>query len=202
MKNYLFIATHVGAGGNLLSRVLNSTHKITAVSTDIKYNHLDSLTLLDNTINYNLKLKNFAPIYCDVLKYNDSLYCKQVFDFCRFIFLIRPPQETMKWIYDKYSYNYYRFRLSRIYQYSKYAKNSICLTYDDIISRKAFPLIEDFLNIKYPISNYYEPFPEDTGILASGKIQNVPSPEIYMPQLSDKYEKYMNKIRKNSRFVV
>jgi hypothetical protein len=114
--------------------------------------------------------------------------------------LLRKPEPTLKAISNKNAYDYYRFRLRKLYSYSKLAQNSICITYDDLINRSAFTLIEQFLGIKEPISNYYDPWSTDSGDLASGQILSIPNTDTFIPLNSDKYERYLNAIRRRCIF--
>lgn len=208
MKSYLFIMTHLGSGGTLLSRIINSTNKITAVTnTNIVYNNIQSLNNLNSFIKYK-ELNQLSPIYSDKIVYNYSFYCNTFYNFAKYIFLIREPIDTIKHIISthKYSfegaYMYYKFRLKRLCEIAKYT-DSILVEYQDVITRKAFPLIEEYLNIKYPISSYYDIFPEDNmdDDLSKGIIlQNTKSPNIDIPIIrNDKYLYYLKTLRKRCK---
>jgi hypothetical protein len=201
LKTYCFILSHEGAGSHLLARILNSTKKVACLTdSHIAYAGPESLETLNYVIKNHPCINDDLPIYCDTLNHNTDLYYNNLFDFCKIIFLTRQPEPTLKAIATKNAYNYYRFRLRRLYEYSKKAKNSICITYDEIVNRQCFPLIESFLNIKDPISDYYEAWPTDGGELSEGKIlRNIKQPNVYVPVIqSNKYERYLNAIRRNS----
>jgi hypothetical protein len=154
MKKVAFIVSHLGSGSNYLVNILNNNPRCMIFNSNSMYEHPDSLSWLFK----NHKLKGFSgAIYGDHLLYNHSFSCKKLYDYCKFIYLIRPARQSLNEIYHTTEYskknivNYYRYRLRRICEMAKKTKNSILLTYDELISNKNFGIIEDYLGLIHPL---------------------------------------------------
>lgn len=148
MKKVVFIVSHLGSGSDYLLRILNNNPRCMIFASNNQYDHPNSL---DWMFKYH-KLKNHSgAIYGDHLLFNQSFSCKILYNYCKFIYLIRPPRQSLVHIVRNYSelgaFNYYRFRLRRICEMAKQTKNAIMITYDELISGKAFYLIKNYLKL-------------------------------------------------------
>ena len=187
MKNVVFIASHMGSGSHILSKLLNLNPRIMSIKTNKVYQHpfaLDNLTATPH------KLRNAAAIYLDELLFNHSLCCDYIFEICQFIYLVREPRETLNNIlqdvgYHPYSaYHYYRHRLRRLYEMARKTPGAVFLTWEDVVSGSGLRLIENYLNLKEPI----QPVTADSS-------KNLVHPFI-VKAAEITYEKYLYKCRK------
>ncbi len=187
MKNIVFIVSHLGSGSQILSSGMNKNSRIQVFKTNKVYYHplsLENLTLSPH------KLRNSAAIYLDELLFNFSLCCNNIYEICKFIYLIREPHSTLSNISSyytyytpHYAYNYYRHRLRRIYEMAKKTPGAILLTWEDVLSRRGLSLIENYLKLKEPIQPIYE-----ISTKQSADIDLIKSAEIT-------YEKYLYKMK-------
>jgi hypothetical protein len=157
MKKVAFIVSHLGAGSSYLIDILNQNPRCTIFQSNLKYEHPEDLNWMFKFH----KLKNYSSaIYGDHLLYNHSFSCKNLYKYCKFIYLIRPARQALNEIYrttSKYSKDsivrYYRFRLRRICEMAKQTKDAVFITYDDLISGKSFGIIEEYLNLVEPLTH-------------------------------------------------
>lgn len=187
MKKVAFIVSHLGAGSEYLIDILNENPRCTIFRTNNKYEHPDDLNWMFKFH----KLKNYSgSVYGDNLLYNHSFSCKNLYKYCKFIYLIRPARQTLNEIYrttSKYSkesiVSYYRFRLRRICEMAKQTKDAVLITYDDLISGKSFSIIEEYLNLIEPLK-HINPGSFDLSVMEDKFGQKVVS------NTQDCYEKY------------
>lgn len=162
MKKVCFIVSHLGSGSLDLVNILNNNPKCQIEQSGAQY---DSVKSLDWLLNRDHKCRDSSAIYGDHLLFNMSLSCKKLYEFCKFIYIIRPPRASLNEISNyrqkKYEENsaarYYRFRLRRICEMAKRTPNSVFCTWDDLASGKAFPVIEKYLGLTTQLkTDYYQ----------------------------------------------
>lgn len=148
MKNFCFIVSHFYSGSFDLIEILNDNSRCSfkTGSEDFIYNHPE---ILDPIINK----KNI--IFGDHILKNYNLSCTRFYEFAKFIYVIRSPRQTFNdFIFNNSNKNiesfssYYRFRLRRICEMAKKTPGALLLNWEDLKNKKAFPLIENYLNIK------------------------------------------------------
>jgi len=138
---------------------LDKNPRIQGIRVDVPYIHPGSLEILTS---HPHKLDNTAAIYMDELLYNYSFAFPPLYQWCKFIYLVREARPTLNTIVSKpqsfsYKYSpesankYYKYRLRRMCEMAKRTPKAILLTYDDLISGRKFPAIEKYLNLKEPI---------------------------------------------------
>ena len=121
MKTTLFITSHLFSGSDLLVNSLNENPRVQIWTTGSMYSHpsnLEYLHLLDH------KMDNTAAIYGDHLLYDVSLTNKVFYDFCKFIYFIRPARSVISELLLTgrklpYAIRYYCFRLRKICEMEK-----------------------------------------------------------------------------------
>lgn len=199
---HCLIITHIGSGGTLLCRLLSTNLKVHCFGcSGTIYNHPSVIKRACITID-KIVGKRFDPndLYIDKLMYNYEFTCKPLYKSCKFIYLIRSPYVPIATSMKKYSLegavNYYFFRLRRICEMAR-KSGGLLLTYEDLINKKAFPLLQNFLNLK-SLSDQFTPTLFDDQNLRSGKILKYPAePTVEMPDL----QKYLIKYNKYSSFL-
>lgn len=156
MKKVAFIVSHLGSGSDYLVDVLNNNPRCMIFNSNHVYDHPDSLEWLYK----NHKLRGFSgAVHGDHLLFNHSFSCKNLYEYCKFIYVIRPPRQALNEILrftrntKENVVNYYRYRLRRICEMAKNTKNSVFLTYDELISEKNFDIIEKYLGLIHPLEN-------------------------------------------------
>jgi len=183
MKNFCFIVSHFYSGSSELIEILNQNSRCEFKSgiDDNVYDHPDVLNPIINQKN---------KIFGDQVLKNYNLPCKRFYDFSKFIYVIRSPRGTFADFFEmqkkdanqnieKFS-DYYRFRLRRICEMAKKTKSGLILNWEDLKSKKAFPLVEEYLEIKlnYNYNNNFNSKPTS--------FEN----ETLIRQANKSYEKY------------
>jgi len=151
MKNFCFIVSHFYSGSVELTEILNKNPRceFKLGSDDNIYDHPEAL---NSIINQKHK------IFGDQILKNYNLSSKSFYEFSKFIYVIRSPRGTFGEFFEKHKNStnqnierfsdYYRFRLRRICEMAKKTKSGLILNWEDLKSKKAFPLIEEYLEIK------------------------------------------------------
>lgn len=185
---HAFIVTHFGSGGTLLCRILNENYKIHCIGrTNVWYNHPTMIERSKLVIDDLLNLKSdHNDWYIDKLVNNFDLTCKSIYRICKFIYLIRSPQVPLATLVSRGYSNasaesYYLFRLRRMCEMAIHT-GGILLTYEDLIEKRAFPLLKTFLDLKSSLNDEFTPFENDDQNLKTGKILKDPvEPGIKIP---------------------
>ncbi len=90
-------------------------------------------------------------------KLNTTFTNKELCKIAKFIYLIRPPYHALHEMADFDSYkpqealDYYIFRLQRVAQLAKLTPGAVFLTYDNLVRKEGYDLIESYLNLKTPL---------------------------------------------------
>lgn len=216
MKHALII-THFGSGGTLLCRILNENYNIRCIGrTNVSYTHPTMLERSRLVINSAFRSTfDHNDWYVDKLVNNFDFACKPLYKICKFIYMIRTPQVPLATLMSRGylpsgAENYYLFRLRRLCEMAV-KTGGVLLTYEDLVSRSAFPLLKNFLNLKSPLTGEFTPFHMDDPNLQTGKIINNPVepgieiPENTMKKCSVGYQKYLKFLESRTsliRFVV
>ena len=189
MRRVLFLASHHGSGSFYLVNLLNANERIEMRTEHNTYLYPTDLNFLTS---HPHKCRSSAAIYGDHLLYNINFQCKRLYKWCQFIYLVRGGKDSMTHLYTENNeqavYNYYCFRMRRIYEMAKHTPGSVFLIWNDLVSGKAFPLIEDFLSLKTPI-----PLPSEE-LFVSKPVSPNTSPAL-LDKAQDCFEYYLYKIR-------
>lgn len=184
MKNILFIVSHLGSGYESLIYSLNKNERIDIKSLQLSYTHPE---VLDYLYEKGHKLDNSASFYGDLILFNKNFSCKAFYSFAKFIFFINAPITSLNEICktnklnEKEAFKYYSFRLRRIYEMAISCKsNFIFITNDDLINKRKFDLIENYLNLKSKLA-YPEITNNDYNSISSDLLKKA----------NDCYEKYL-----------
>lgn len=212
-----FIVTHYGSGGTLLCRLLANNLMVHCYgNTGVTYDHPTSIakarSVIDNFLGIGAGIFNESSIYIDKLMRNHEFTCKDFYKNCKFIYMIREPLIPLKTLIDRKKLtptsaeNYYLFRLRRICEMA-IKTSGILLTYEDLVSKKAFPLIQNFLGLKNSIVDNFRPLRLDDSNLKTGKILTAPlEPNVEVPKkILEKcnlgYNKYLNFLEKKTSLI-
>lgn len=191
MKKIAFVVSHLGSGSFNLINILNKNPRCNFFNSKIQYSHPDDVRWMFN----NAKLKNYSgSVFGDHLLYNNSFSCKSLYNYCKFIYVIRSPRFALNHIYKNYKLknfaSYYRFRLRRICEMAKNTPNFIFFTWEELANKSAIPILEKFLNVRLQKDeNLFKMESED---ILSEKI---------ISETEDCYERYyyyLNNLRKLS----
>ncbi len=195
MKKICFLVSHLGSGSSDLVEILNNNSQCVIAQSEIIYKNLQSLDWMSKIDH---KCRDSSAIYGDHILYNMSISSKCFYNFCKFIYIIRPARATLnKIVYLNNNYtqknatNYYCFRLRRICEMAKRTKDSIFLTWEDFSSGKAFDLIEKYLDLRTALNVKSEHFNQEYIDSFDENLLN---------QAQDAYERYyyyMKKIKDN-----
>lgn len=138
MKKIILINTHLYSGSEVLYSsmsdhpLIQSCRKLGGLR--LYQSNLD-LVRLSEVRHKSNKKKSF---YLDEVAYNQSLSTKLDYSKCFVINFLRRPKETLESLvfFNKlnplFALRYYQYRLNRIYQISKIAKNSIFLKFESL----------------------------------------------------------------------
>ena len=152
MKKVAFIVSHLGSGSFELINILNKNSRCNFFNSNSQYSHPDDVRWMFNYA----KLSNYSgSIFGDHLLYNSSFSCKSLYNYCKFIYIVRSPRFALNEIYNNKKVKnfllYYKFRLRRICEMAKNTPNFLFFTWEDLANQSAFPILEKFLNLKEPL---------------------------------------------------
>lgn len=154
MKKVAFVVSHFGSGSDDLVQVLNRNPRVLIHNQGAEYDHPSSLEWL---FQGNHKTDNAAAIYGDHLRVNTCLTCKALYNFCQFIYMIRPAKASLNaivnWGYTpENAAKHYMFRLRRICEMAKQTPGSVLLTWDDMQKPETYSLLTEYLELNVPLS--------------------------------------------------
>ena len=185
MKKVAFVVSHLGSGSEELVRILNENPRVIIHNTDRSYTHPSDFDWL---FDQEHKLDNAAAIYGHCLLHNWSFASKALYEICQFIYLIRPAKPSLNIIQAKNytphtACRYYCFRLRRICEMAKQTPGAVFLTWQDLADGRGQALIENYLNLKDPLSrgSFSEPIDE--------------MPPELVEKTQDSYERYYYYLR-------
>lgn len=161
MKNVCFIVSHLGSGSSDLVDILNGNPRCSIQSSSVRYEHPGDLDWLFANPH---KCRNSSAIYGDHLLFNTSLSCRNLYDRCRFIYVVRPARASLNEIarsrkyLPKFAARYYSFRLRRMCETARRTTDSLFLTWDDLASGRAFSAVEEYLGLKKQLKAGHQHF--------------------------------------------
>ena len=152
MKKVCFVVSHLGSGSLDLVDILNRNPRCQIQCSSAQYESPESLNWLLSTPH---KCRDSSAIYGDHLLYNMSISCKNLYEFCKFIYVIRPARASLNEIAtlqdtglsEQAASDYYRFRLRRMCEMARRTRDAVLVTWDDLAKGKAFPTIEEYLGL-------------------------------------------------------
>lgn len=158
-KEHLFIITHLGSNFSYLDTLLNGNPRVAATHTGFVYTYPLQLKLLNQHFEQLNNVNQFRRIYSDSLVQNHAFACKEMYKLCKFIYFVRPAEPTLselmaeKTLGPMEADSYYCFRLQRMSEMAKHTPNALLITWNDLATKKAYPLIENYLGLKMPLDN-------------------------------------------------
>jgi len=162
MKKVCFIVSHLGSGSGDLIDTLNKNPRCMIHNSEYSYENPADLNWLYSAGH---KCRDSSAIYGDHLLRNMSFSCKKLYEYCKFIYVIRPARASLNEIIFKnpkyepeFAARYYSYRLKRICEMAKRTKDSILVTWEDLSSGIAFSLIEDYLGLKEKLQTTHDQF--------------------------------------------
>ena len=132
MKTVLFLASHLGAGSDVLFDILASHPRIEGFKTHVSYDHYDKI---ESLLSHPHKNNKSNAIWADILLHNHSFTCKPLIPRCKFVYLLREPRGSLSDIMSSTDYDldmasrYYRYRLRGLCEYAIRSSGYV-LTYD------------------------------------------------------------------------
>lgn len=185
MKKVLFLSSHLGSESDQLYVAFCDLLSIQGYKKENIYRSMQDVYFLTERKH---KLKTSARIYMDHLLFNYQFSCKQAYENCKFIFIVREPEETIEFLVSNKLYNkkdaisYYLYRIRRICEMAKNTKEGLFLTHTNLKNGKGIQEIKDYLNIKERFNFVFENIEnKNKNILTYKEIEN----------LNQVYEKYL-----------
>jgi hypothetical protein len=152
MKKVLFLTSHLKSGSDVLYHILDQNPRVQGFRSGFPYYDMPTILALTQQRH---KLDNQAAIYMDELLYNFWLQTKDAYKHCKFIYVIRPPEQTLNELVRIYkpqaACNYYCYRLRRMCEMAKRTPGAVLLTWEDIETGRGLPLVERYLGLKQPL---------------------------------------------------
>lgn len=155
MKKVCFITSHLMSGSSALFDALEDNPRVQGFKSGGPYPDMPSIIDLASRRH---KLNNQAAVYMDELLFNFSLQTKAAYKFCKFVYVLRPPEPTLndlaaRGLYQpQFAVNYYCHRLRRMCEMAKRTPGAVFLTWDDLATGRGLPLVQDYLNLKEPLA--------------------------------------------------
>lgn len=189
MKKVLFLSSHLGSESDQLYVAFCDLLSIQGYKKENIYRSMQDIYFLTERKH---KLKTSARIYMDHLLFNYQFSCKQAYENCKFIFIVREPEETIEFLVSNKLYNkkdaisYYLYRIRRICEMAKNTKEGLFLTHANLKNGKGIQEIKDYINIKERFNFVFENIEnKNKNILTYKEIEN----------LNQVYEKYLYFVR-------
>lgn len=153
MKKVCFVVSHLGSGSSDLVESMNKNPRCEIHTTKVQYSSPDSLKWM---LNRGHKMRNSSAVYGDHLLFNASMSCKKFYEFCKFIYVIRPARHSLGAVVaegygEDEAARYYRFRLRRICEMAKKTPGAVIATWDDIERGEVLKNIESYLGFSTPL---------------------------------------------------
>lgn len=156
MKKVVFICSHVFSGSNQLYAAMQKNPRIQGYKNK-NLNFYESSMNLVNLMSMRHKANNNSSIFLDEINFNHQISTKNVYSFCKFIYILRDPDQCLAQMVSSLRYSalgaarYYTFRLRRICEMSRNTPGAILLTFDDLLDGRGIDLINDYLELVRPI---------------------------------------------------
>lgn len=191
MKKVLFICSHLFSGSSVLYDQLNLHTRIQGFKNN-NFNRYEVVQNIFSLTTQNHKLDSKAAVFMDELLLNHQFTCATLYDYCKFIYVIRNPVQTINLIIGKnkikseYAIRYYNFRMRRICEMAKTTKGAVLLTFDDLLLGKGLNVIEDYLKIPTKIT--FNPLLLND--LQKGSTVDLLEPSLRL-EVEDRFERYL-----------
>ena len=122
-------------------------------STKVQYSSPESLNWM---FSRGHKMRNSSAVYGDHLLFNASMSCRKLYEFCKFIYVIRPARQSLGSVMaagygEDEASRYYRFRLRRICEMAKRTPGAVMATWDDMARGEVLKDIESYLGLSSPL---------------------------------------------------
>lgn len=209
-----FVVTHVGSGGTVLCRVLSEDLFVRSLGrTGVIYDHPDALEKARDKIDSVVRKgdRNYNDWYIDKILYNYEFTCKQLYKTCKFIYMVRSPLVPLLTLVSRGSpvsgaETYYLFRLRRMCEMAVKTGGAL-LTYEDLVSKKALPLLKTCLKLNNALSGDFKPLPWDDPSLHSGSLKTDPGepggviPKDVLKKCWLGYERYLNFLERQTSLI-
>ncbi len=141
IRKVTLVISHEGSGSSELCKSLDRNPRVQWCRSNLIYDHP---FILEQIMSIPHKLNNSAAIWMEELLYNFYFTHKRIYEMCRFIYVIREPRSSVNPLY-------YTYRLRRMCEMARKTPGAVLLTYDDIITGRGFPLLEEYLCLKESI---------------------------------------------------
>lgn len=187
-RQFLFVVSHLGSGYGDLKHILDNNPRIDLQETTISYQHPKDIEYIKSfghklgKITYGDKMVDSSKVYGDILLHNYCFSCKPMYEFCKFIYLIRPASHSIKEILKDKSYIsekaylYYSYRMRRICEMARNTPGAILLTWGDLQNKRGLDLMQEYLGLIEPLSVpsglFVDPEPTDFPISFIKKIED------------------------------
>lgn len=153
MKKLIIINSHLYSGSEILYNFLASHPLIQGIKQANNLNYYYSNFDILKVCSQNHKSKSKKSFFIDEISHNYLLSTKLNYEKLFIIAFVRRPKETIesivrfRGIKPLFALRYYQYRLNRIYQISKIAKNFIFIN-SDSFNESSSNKIKEFINFK------------------------------------------------------
>lgn len=153
MKKVCFVVSHIGSGSSELVRLMNENPRCQIYETRVQYSSPESLNWM---FSRGHKMRNSSAVYGDHLLFNASLSCRKFYEFCKFIYVMRPARQSLGGIMsagygEDEASRYYRFRLRRMCEMAKRTPGAVVATWDDLVRGDVLGEMESYLGLSVPL---------------------------------------------------
>ena len=153
MKKVCFVASHLLSGSSPLCESMNENPRVEhfRLAEWRPYTNMEAVT--HDLLLRKHKNGSSAAVYLDELVKNYDLQTKDVYSWCKFVYVVRPARPTINLLVARKLYKplaavrYYCYRLRRLSEMSK-RTGGVLLTWDDLVTGRGLPLVESHLGLK------------------------------------------------------
>lgn len=162
MKKVTLVVSHALSGSTALCQILDKNPRVQWCRANLVYNHPDVLEVLTSQPH---KLSNSAAIWLDDVLHNFYFTHKALYQFCKFVYVIRDAKPTLNLLAKTRGdapgmFRYYTYRLRRICEMARNTPGAVLLTWDDMLTGRGFSLLKQYLCLKEPLVSDEALFPK------------------------------------------
>lgn len=137
--------------------ILDGNPRIQGFRLNRVYSHF--FVASDQLTKHRHKCDSSAAIWMDELLFNTMLTTTVFYEHpkFKFIYLVRSPEPTLNQLVVRGNYSplgalrYYCYRLRRICEMAKRTPGAVLLTWEEVVSGRGFPKIEEYLELVNPL---------------------------------------------------
>lgn len=163
---HIFLLTHLGSGASMLMDMLAGSRRVATIRQKSMYYQYDDPAKLESIVRPALEVRPLARTFVHKLNYNHTLACPAFLWAVDVMLMVRGPEGTLDHLVGRRRYSemaalrYYTYRLRRLCEIARRVPAAVVVTWDGLLSRRAFDGIKQFVGVRELTSTYRDEPPE------------------------------------------